>query len=306
MYTNTPRSPVTNYASKQALRDSPARALNDAMRRRDSSAARRIDKTAFFDPDRAVREARYSENQELDYQRGQNQDTNIFDANQRALTSDGSTGALWAASLGMNRQGTPIYGQTANGWTARPIGYSGDYGGNGMMASQYGGGGSQAHWANQAYNSETNRQALTGLMGAFQGMAGGGGFGGQGLNVTGPNGPIASVNYNSSINPQQQVFNPQAGMQQMQAPPAHYANTPGAQAAMHSNVGVGQANAALFDRQNTQNQGQYYNQATQAQYGGALAGLGQSQRSSAAMGQRRNRMFGMGTNIASQLMAPRQ
>jgi hypothetical protein len=204
--------------------------------------------------------------QELNYQRSQTQGTNTFDAKQRALTGGDSTGALWGA------------------------------------ANDRSGGGAWFANANTAYQSETQRQALSGLTSAFQGLAGGA-SGGQapGLNISGPSGPIASVNYQTSINPQQQVFNPQQGMAQMQAPPPQAAG-PGGQAFANNYAGMGQANAVNFGRAGTQAQGQYNAAATQAQQQGALAGLGQQNRAAANAGNRASRAFGMGTNMMSGLL----
>jgi len=205
---------------------------------------------------------------ELGYQRGQLQGTNAFDATQRALTGGDSTGALWASTL------------------AAPSGVKPNPGG-----PNFG-------YADQAYNSETRRQALTGLMGAFQGMAGGAA---PGLNISGPNGPIASVNYQTSINPQQQVYNPQPGMTQMQAAPPHAAG-PGGQAFANNYAGMAQANANTLSRGATQGQANYNMAATQAQQQGALAGLGQQNRAANNRSQRQSRMFGTGTNMMSGLL----
>jgi hypothetical protein len=218
--------------------------------------------------DRARDYERGRTQQELDYQRGLTQGTNVFDARQRALTGGDSTGAMWGAAMG---GGGP------------------------------GGGGSFAN-ANTAYQSETQRQALAGLNTAFQGLAGGA-SGGQapGLNISGPNGPIASVNYQTSINPQQQVFNPQQGMQQMQAAPPQAAGQ-GGQSFANNYAGMGQANAVNFGRAGTQAQAQYNADATQAQQQGALAGLGQQNRAAANQGRRKAATFGMGTNMMSGLL----
>jgi hypothetical protein len=218
--------------------------------------------------DRARDYERGRTQQELDYQRGLAQGTNVFDASQRALTGGDSTGAMWGAALG---GGGP------------------------------GGGGSFAN-ANTAYQSETQRQALAGLNTAFQGLAGSAG-GGQapGLNISGPNGPIASVNYQTSINPQQQVFNPQQGMAQMQAAPPQAAGQ-GGQSFANNYTPAGQANAVNFGRAGTQAQGQYNADATQAQQQGALAGLGQQNRAAANQGRRKATAFGMGTNMMSGLL----
>jgi len=224
--------------------------------------------------DRARDYERGRTQQELDYQRGQTQGTNTFDANQRALTGGDSTGALWGSVMGTGTGG----------------------GGGGQNA------GLNASWANTAYNSETKRQALAGLTSAFQGLAGGA-SGGQapGLNISGPNGPIASVNYQTSINPQQQVYNPQQGMQQMQAAPPQAAGQ-GGQSFANNYAGMGQANAVNFGRAGTQAQGQYNADATQAQQQGALAGLGQQNRAAANQGRRKAQTFSMGTNMMSSLL----
>jgi hypothetical protein len=222
---------------------------------------------------------------ELAYQRGQTQGTNQFDANQRALTGGDSTGALWGAAM------TPVSPQpsASPGFTQDVAQSGGQIYNTGFLN------------ADQAYNSETKRQALSGLTGAFQGLAGGAGGGAPGLNISGPNGPIASVNYQTSINPQQQVFDPQQGMAQMQAAPPQAAGQ-GGQAFANNYAGLGQANAVNFDRAGTAAQGQYQANATQAQQQGALAGLGQQNRAAANAGNRASRAFGMGTNMMSGLL----
>jgi hypothetical protein len=243
--------------------------------------------------DRASDYERGRMQQELNYQRGQIQGSNAFDANQRALTGSDSTGALWGAAFAMNDP------------TRRPSsGISTMRDGFGGAKDFPSGGGASSPFtaANQAYQSETQRQALSGLTSAFQGLAGGA-SGGQapGLNISGPNGPIASVNYQTSINPQQQVYNPQQGMQQMQAAPPQ-ARGPGGQAFANNYAGMGQANAVNFGRAGTQAQGQYNADATQAQQQGALAGLGQQNRAAANQGRRKAATFGMGTNMMSGLL----
>jgi hypothetical protein len=217
--------------------------------------------------------------QELDYQRRQTQGTNTFDANQRALTGGDSTGALWGAAMATPGGGSAF----------------------GTLASYHGLHNTGFSNADQAYNSETKRQALSGLTGAFQGLAGGVGGGAPGLNISGPSGPIASVNYQTSINPQQQFFDPQLGMSQMQAAPPQ-ASGPGGQAFANNYAGMGQANAVNFGRAGTQAQGQYNAAATQAQQQGALAGLGQQNRAAGNAGNRASRAFGMGTNMMSGLL----
>ena len=152
-----------------------------------------------------------------------------------------------------------------------------------------------------AYDAETRRTALAGLMGGFNNMVGGG-TGGQGFNITGPGGPVASLNYNTSINPQQQVFNPQQGAAQMQATPQHYAGTPGANAFAHNQMGLGQANATQFQRTGAQNQNQYFNQAQTAQNQGALAGLGQGIRQRNNARGRQNQAFDMAGGMMQGLM----
>jgi len=233
--------------------------------------------------DRARDYERGRTQQELDYQRGLTQGTNTFDANQRALTGGDSTGALWGAAMNNGTAGGLLQPNAAGGYSRTP------------------GGGSFAN-ANTAYQSETQRQALAGLNTAFQGLAGGAGGGpAPGLNISGPNGPIASVNYQTSINPQQQVFNPQQGMQQMQAAPPQAAGQ-GGQSFANNYAGMGQANAVNFGRAGTQAQAQYNADATQAQQQGALAGLGQQNRAAANQGRRKAATFGMGTNMMSGLL----
>lgn len=152
-----------------------------------------------------------------------------------------------------------------------------------------------------AYDAETRRFALQGLMGAFGNMTGGGGAP-MGFNVSGPGGPVASLNYNTSINPQQQVFDPQSGAAQMQAAPAHYAGTPGANAFAHNHAGLGQANATQHRRGAAQQQNQFFNQAQGAQNRNVLGGLSQgiNQRNNAR--GRQNQAFGMAGNMMMGLM----
>jgi len=136
-----------------------------------------------------------------------------------------------------------------------------------------------------AYDAETRRGALQGLFGS----ATGGGFGGGGgFNITGPGGPVASLNYTTSINPQQQIGNPQAGAAQIQAPPAHFAGTPGAGSFNNNFAGMAQNAATQFQRTASNNQNAYFNQAQGAQNQNALGGLSQGIRNRAGASNRRN------------------
>jgi hypothetical protein len=146
-----------------------------------------------------------------------------------------------------------------------------------------------------AYDAETRRGALQGLFGSASGS--GGADGGGGFNITGPGGPVASLNYNTSINPQQQIGNPQAGAAQIQAPPAHFAGTPGAGSFNNNFAGMAQNAATQFQRGASNNQNAYFNQAQGAQNQNALSGLSQGIRNKAGASNRRNTKMSIAGSI---------
>lgn len=137
-----------------------------------------------------------------------------------------------------------------------------------------------------AYDAETRRGALQGLFGSQSG--GGGAGGGNGFNITGPGGPVASLNYNTGINPQQQIGNPQAGAAQIQAPPANFAGNPGAASFNNNFAGLAQNAGTQFRRSASDNQNQYFNQAQGSQNQNALSGLSQGIRNQSGARSRQN------------------
>lgn len=155
----------------------------------------------------------------------------------------------------------------------------------------------------QAYELETKRGALQGLIGAMGGTYGiagsGGGYGGTGggFMAQGPGGMVAQgswgnpMQYGGAVNPYQQIA-PQAAMQQSAMPQMQ--GRYGGQGTFNDvMMGMGQQSMVDAGRANRQMQGQYYGDATGIQNQGVLGGLGLMNQQQQNMGARQNDMFGM-------------
>lgn len=155
--------------------------------------------------------------------------------------------------------------------------------------------------AGKAYELETKRGALQGLIGAMGGSYGmsggmGGGMGG-GFMAQGPGGMIAQgswgnpMQYSGSINPNRQIA-PQAAMQQSAMPQMQ--GRYGGQGTFNDvMMGMNQQSMVDAGRTNRQMQGQYYGNAAAAQNQGVLGGLGLMNQQQQNLGARQNDMFGM-------------
>lgn len=195
-----------------------------------------------------------------------------------------------------NAAGQPVDFQTVQDYSAQetPLwqtaGYQGDSYIRGMVGMD----------AGKAYEMETKRGALQGLIGAMGGSYGGGGFGyGQrgGFQAQGPGGMVAQgswgnpMQYSGAVNPYQQIA-PPAAMQQSAMPQMQ--GQYGGQGTFNDvMMGMGQQSMVDAGRANRQMQGQYYGNASDMQNQGVLGGLGLMNQQQRNMGQRQNDMFQM-------------